>query len=172
MVIEPLASHHDRATFDCGKPKLNEFLQKIARQYADKDVGVTHVVTEKDGSSRILGFVTLSMKPIQRESVPAKGLPRGDYVVGFIGQLATDSLWQGQGIGKRLLYFALLKAVQVSETFGLIGVALDLLEDEDEEPAETERRRNFYMQRGFKPLADDTNRLYISMKEIRKLGLA
>jgi len=46
-----------------------------ARQYADRDVGDTHVVVEEEGSARILGFVTLTIKTVSRESLPAKGLP-------------------------------------------------------------------------------------------------
>ncbi len=172
MVIEPLSSHHNRNGFDCGKREMSEFLQKTARQHADKDVGVTHVLVAEEGSPRILGYVTLTMKPVSREALPpAKGLPHGEYVVAFIGQLATDKAWQGQGIGKKLLYFALYKAQEVSEAFDLIGVALDLLSAEGEDAAETERRRRLYVDRGFKPLLDDENRLYLSMREIRKLGL-
>ena len=172
MVIEPLEAYHDRTSFDCGKPKMNEFFQKTARQHADKDVGVTHVVVEEDGAAHVMGFVTLSMKPVSRESLPAKGLPRGDYVVGFIGQIATDKGCQRRGIGERLLFFALYNAQRVSETFGLIGVALDLLVDEGEGPVETARRRKFYLDRGFIPLAEDGNRLYISMKDVRRLGIS
>lgn len=151
---------------------MNEFLQKTARQHADKDVGVTHVAVEDDGAARVMGFVTLSMKPVVRDSLPAKGLPRGDYVVAFIGQLATDKGCQRRGIGERLLFFALHNALRVSETFGLIGVALDLLVEEGEDPAETARRRKFYLDRGLTPLADDENRLYISMKDVKRLGIS
>lgn len=172
MVIEPLADHHDKYTFDCGVERMNEFLQKIARQHASRDVGVTHVVVEQDGDSKILGFITLTIKPVTRELLPnAKKLPRGEYTVAFIGQLATDTNCQGSGIGKRLLYFALFKALEVSETFGLIGVALDLLQEDGEDPEVTEKRSRFYTDRGFKPLIDDTQRLYISMSEVRKMGL-
>jgi len=167
-----LSDRHDRKSFDCGFPKMNEFLQKTAGQHAAKDVGITHVAVEEDASPRVLGFVTLTMKPVGRDSLPtSKGLPHGDYVVAFIAQLATDKAWQGQGIAKRLLYFALARACEVAKTFGLVGVALDLLQNADEAAGDTEKRRRLYMDRGFKPLLDDDTRLYISMKEIRKMGL-
>ena len=172
MVIEPLADHHDKSHFDCGIPRMNEFLLKIARQHASKDVGVTHVVVENDGESKILGFVTLTIKPINRESLQnAQKLPRGEYAVAFIGQLATDLNCQGKRIGKRLLYFSLYKALEASESFRLIGVALDVHHKEGEDTGVSEKRKRLYMDRGFKPLIDDNQRLYIPMSEVRKMGL-
>lgn len=172
MVIEPLDDRHDRNSFDCGVARMNEFLQKTARQHADKDVGVTHVVIEHEGASTILGYITLTIKPILRETLPhSKKLPRGEYTVAFVGQVAVAEEWQGKGIGKTLLYFALSKALDVSEVFGLAGVALDLLREENEDTAVLEKRRKFYTDRGFKALSVDEGRLYISMNEIRKMGL-
>lgn len=172
MLIEPLSRRHDRASFDCGNGTLNDFLQKTARQYADRDIGVTHVVVEDESSPLILGFVTLTIKTISREALLAKGLPRGEYGVALIGQLATDKAWQGQGIGIRLLYFALSKARLAAEDFGLVGVALDLLREPGESEVEQQKRRDYYMKCGFQPLLDDGSRLYLPMSVIRKMNLA
>lgn len=170
MVIEPLGAHHDRALFDCGIDRMNEYLRKTARQHAAKHVGVTHVAVEAVGATRILGYVSLSMKPVNQASLPnAKRLPGGEYTVAFIGQLATDRDFQGQGIGERLLAFAQFQALRVSNVFGLIGLALDLIHVEGEDPTVTERRRKFYTDRQFEPLADDTERLYKSIETIRRM---
>lgn len=172
MVIEPLNTHHDRELFDCGIARMNEFLRRTARQHAAKHVGVTHVAVEEVGAARILGYVTLSMKPVNRASLPdAKRLPGGQYSVAFIGQLATDKDFQGRGIGERLLSFAQFQALRVSGVFGLIGVALDLIQVEGEDPSVTEKRRKFYTDRQFEPLADDAERLYKSVDTIRLMGL-
>ncbi len=171
MLIEPLSRRHTRASFDCGNVTLNDFLQKTARQYAGRDIGVTHVVVESEDSPRVLGFVTLTIKTVSRESLPAKGLPRGEYGVALIGQLATDKAWQGQGIGTRLLYFALSKARLAAEDFGLIGVALDLLREPEEAEAQQQKRRDYYVKRGFQPLLDDRSRLYLPMSVVRKMNL-
>ena len=141
---------------------MNEYLRTTARQHAERDVGVTHVAVEEPGSPRMLGYVTLALKTLSRESLAIKGLPQGDYGVALIAQLAVGKEWQGEGIGIRLLYFALHKARELSKTFGLIGVALDLLNED---------KRAYYVRRGFKPLPDNPNRLFISMKQIRQLPL-
>jgi GNAT superfamily N-acetyltransferase len=171
LVIEPLKTRHNRDEFDCGIASMNEFLRRTARQHAVKHVGVTHVAVESVDTDRILGYVTLSLKPVSRASLPqAKKLPNGEYTVAHIGQLATDIDFQGQGIGERLLLFAQFQALRVSETFGLIGVALDVLHVSGEDPDAAERRRRFYTDRQFEPLADDTERLYKSMESIRRMG--
>ena len=171
MVIEPLDTHHDRRTFDCGISKMNAFLRQTACQHATKHIGVTHVAVEDVGATRILGYVSLSMKPVSRESLPdVRKLPGGEYTVAFIGQLATDKEFQGRKVGERLLTFAQFQALRVSDVFGLIGIALDLIHVEDEEPAVTERRRRFYTDRQFEPLADDTERLYKSIDAVRRMG--
>jgi len=171
MLIEPLSRRHDRAAFDCGSATLNAFLQKTARQYAERDIGVTHVVVQDEDSPQVLGFVTLTMKTVSREALSMKGLPQGDYAVALIGQLATDKAWQGKGIGTRLLYFALSKARLAAEDFGLIGVALDLLHEPEEAQSERQKRREYYLKRGFQPLLDDAARLYLPMSVVRKMNL-
>lgn len=172
MVIEPLESHHDREAFDCGIEKMKAFLRQTARQHAAKHVGVTHVAVEEVGATRILGYVSLSMKPVNRVSIPnSKELPGGEYTVAFIGQLATDMNFQGKGTGERLLLFAQFQALRVSSVFGLVGVALDLIHVENEDPAITQKRRQFYINRQFEPLADDAERLYKSIDTIRRMNL-
>ena len=163
MVIEPLDPKlHDRTAFDCGEPVMNKYLQTTARQHAERDVGVTHVAVGDVGPPQILGYVTLALKTLSRENLAIKGLPKGDYGMALIAQLAVGKEWRGKGIGVRLLYFALYKARELSKTFGLIGVALDLLNED---------KRAYYVKRGFKPLPDSPNRLFISMKQIRQLPL-
>ncbi len=149
---------------------MNTFLRQTARQHAAKHIGVTHVAVESDGASRILGYVSLSMKPVSRASLPnSQKLPGGEYTVAFIGQLATDAEFQGRGVGEKLLLFAQFQALRVSSVFGLVGVALDLLHVEDENPLVTGKRRQFYATRQFEPLTDDLNRLYKSMDTIRRM---
>lgn len=171
MVIELLDTHHNREAFDCGIEKMNVFLRQTARQHAAKHVGVTHVAVEEIGAARILGYVSLSMKPVNRISLPnSKKLPGGEYIVAFISQLAADKEFQGSGIGEKLLLFAQFQALRVSGVFGLVGVALDLLHIEDEAPAITQKRRLFYINRQFEPLRDDTQRLYKSIDAIRRMN--
>ena len=42
--VEILRASHDRKGFNCGNAALDEFLHRQARQNADRNLGVTHVV--------------------------------------------------------------------------------------------------------------------------------
>ena len=44
--VEHLEKHHDRKDFDCGNKKLNDFLQKHARQHAEREISRTFVLTQ------------------------------------------------------------------------------------------------------------------------------
>jgi GNAT superfamily N-acetyltransferase len=164
-VVELLQAHHDRKSFDCGKPSLNEFLQKQARQNADRNVGVTHVVVPEAGSPRILGCYTIVTRTIDSALVPDnKKLPRGPIGVVLLGRLAVDKNAQGQGLGKRMLLRAIRQTEQAAREIGIYALVLDAL---DEEACAWYLRLNF----GFDTLADDPNHLFLSLGVIRQLGL-
>ena len=44
---EPIAKKHDRASFDCGEPALNEFLRKHARQSHEKGAAKTFLAISR-----------------------------------------------------------------------------------------------------------------------------
>src|SRR6266566_5192190 len=130
-VVELLQAHHDRKSFDCGKPSLNEFLQKQARQNADRNVGVTHVVVAEAGNPRILAFYTLVTRTIESGLLPDnRKLPRGPLGVVLLGRLAVDKSSQGQGLGKRMLLRAIRQTEQAARSIGIYALVLDAI-DED-----------------------------------------
>jgi len=164
-VIELLQAYHDRLSFDCGKPSLNEFLQRQARQIADRNVGVIHIVVPAAGESRILGYYTLVTRTISSEIVPDnKKLPRGPVGVVLLGRLAVDKSAQGQGLGKRMLLRAIRQTEQAAREIGIYALVLDAL---DEEARAWYLRLNF----GFETLLDDPSHLYLTVNTIRKMGL-
>lgn len=164
-VVELLQAHHDRKSFDCGKPPLNEFLQKQARQNADRNVGVTHVAVSEIGSSRILGYYTVVTRTIESELVPNDNkLPRGSIGVVLLGRLAVDKNAQGQGLGRRMLLRAIRQTELASREIGIYALVLDAIDDE---------ARSWYLSLnfGFEALVDDPNRLFLPINIIRQLGL-
>lgn len=164
-IVELLQSHHDRKGFDCCKPSLNEFLQKQARQKASRNVGVTHVVVDEAGDSRIIGYYSLVTHSVEQKIVPARGLTPGPIGVVLLGRLAVDRDFQGKGLGKLMLLRALRQTEEAARSIGIYALVLDALD----EPA---RAWYLHLNWGFEALLDSPNHLFLPIGTIRQPGLA
>ncbi len=58
----PLEKGHDRSVFDCGKPELNEYLKKFARQTQDRDGAKTYVALNRNP---VIAYYTLVVSNIE-----------------------------------------------------------------------------------------------------------
>ena len=164
-VIELLAAHHDRASFDCGKAALNEFLHRFARQNAERNLGVTHIAAPAPGAAQILGYYTLLVRTVDRELLPSGGrLPHGPVGVVLLGRLAVAQSAQRQGLGTRMLLRAICQAERAARDIGIHALMLDALDDQ---------ARNWYLglDFGFQALLDDPRHLYLPIATVRQLGL-
>jgi GNAT superfamily N-acetyltransferase len=157
--IERLAAQHQRAGFDCGEPALNEFLQRQAGQLSRKGFGKTYVALGADGLS-VTGFVTLSVGQVQTQCLPpGLKLPRYPAPILRLGRLGVDRRAQGQGVGRRLLSFALRLALEFSKNVGLYAVAVD---------AKDEQASAYCQTMGFTPTLDDPLCLYLPICMLEK----
>ena len=156
----PLAEADDRASFDCGRPSLNAWLQRHA--WVNHISGASRVtVLADEASGRIVGYVTLSAGQIERAWLPkAQQRNRPDPVpVTLLGQLAVDRHDQGQGHARSLLLFALRTALEASELIGSTGVITHPLDDSV---------RAFYRRWGFQDLPFDPRRaMIVRMADLR-----
>lgn len=161
-IFSQLDSSFQKDSFDCGKPQLNEYLQKYARQNMAKEYSKTFVAT-REGSKEIAGYYCCSASSIERTFIPSslsKALPQYPAPAMLIGQLAVDKKMQGQGLGKILLTNALHRAVRSREEMGIFAVYVDALDTEAKE---------FYLRYGFIPFQDKEFSLLLPMKTILKL---
>lgn len=158
--IEPLESRHERQSFDCGEPSLNDFLQRFARQNDAKGLGRTFVAV-RPGETTIMGYYTMSSGAVTFETVPDK-LPRYPIPVVHVGRLAVDLVARGLGLGEVLLIDALRRTTLIAEQIGIYAVEVRAL---------NESARAFYLKYGFVALLDDPLHLYLPMKTIRQLKL-
>ena len=103
---EPILKKHDRKSFDCGDPPMNDFLQRYARQSHESGAAKTFLAIENADNKSILGFYSLAPGAMAYADTPEtvrRGLARHD-VPGFrLARIATDLRWQGQGFGGQLL---------------------------------------------------------------------
>jgi hypothetical protein len=161
VVFENLSGYHDRQAFDCGNLALNQFLQRQARQNADRNVGVTHVAVEQPGDCKILAYYSLVTRTVSAEIVPAKKLPSGDVGVVLLGRLAVDNSAKSKGLGRLCVTRAILQVAHAANEIGIYALVLDAID---------EQARNWYLSLdfGFKTLLDDPNHLYLPIETIRR----
>lgn len=162
--VEFLSSHHDRAAFDCGKEPLNRYFREVARQNADRNLGVTQVVVAEPQSPGVLGYFTLLTRTVESDGLAEKRLPRGSIGVTLLGRLAVDVRYARQGLGERMLLRAMAETETAARRIGIYALVLDAIDDE---------ARAWYLSRdfGFRPMGDDPQRLYVSVAYIRQLDL-
>ncbi len=163
---EPLASHHDRAGFDCGESSLNEFLQKRARQNAERNLGVTHVAVLEPGDAQILGYYTLLVRSVERAAFAgAKKLPPGEIGVALLARLAVSQSAQGQGLGTQMLIRAMGQTERAARDLGIHALVIHAL---------NERALDWYvgLEFGFETLGSNPFHLCLSIAKIRQLGLS
>jgi GNAT superfamily N-acetyltransferase len=157
---------HDRAGFDCGKAPLSEWLVRYAGQHERRGLARVYVLV-RPGSRKVLGYYALASHAVEYQVLPAgqaKGLPpRADVPAVLLARLAVDRSVHRQRLGKLLLIHALQRVQYVSTQIGVRVVEVDAIDDE---------ARNFYLKYHFVPLADDPRHLFLTLDEIRKLGLS
>ena len=158
--IETLGTHHDRATFSCGVPALDIYLQQQARQDLERNLAAVFILTSD--SKNIVGFYTLSAHSIQAAELPeklAKKLPRFPLPVTLLGRMAVSQSLQGQRLGEFLLVHALERAWLGSQQVASWAVIVDAKAG----------ARDFYLKHDFIPLPLQSDRLILPMRTIEKL---
>lgn len=161
VIIEPLRSDHDRAAFNCGNERVNNFLRLSARKQGKEDLAVVRVAV-LEGSNTIIGYHSLSAHSLQAEDVPVELRPKGRPFPGigafYLGFLGVQDELQGKKLGHLLLRDAMTQTA-IASTYG--GVAFLVLDAIDAEKAA------FYGKFGFVELADSPLRMVIPTKTIR-----
>ncbi len=145
---EPIGKRHDRASFDCGEPALNEFLRQHARQSHDRGASKTFLAISQADGTTILGFYCLSPASLEyaRTPVPVRqGLARHDVPVFRLGRLAVGQQFQGHGLGGQLLLAAGRRCLLAAAEVGGVALLID---------AKSERTAQWYASYGAVPLED------------------
>ena len=158
--FEPLGDH-DRASFSCGIPELDNYLRLQARQDAKRRVAAPFVMV--DSARRVVGYYTLSAYGIRLTDLPpeaAKKLPKYPLIPAtLLGRLAIDSEHKGKKLGRVLLMDALWRSWKNTAEIASVGVVAE---------AYDEAARAFYLHHEFIPLAEHPQKLFIAMATIEK----
>jgi GNAT superfamily N-acetyltransferase len=158
---EPIAKNHDRSSFDCGEPALNEFLRRHARQSHDKGATKTFLAISNSDDKTILGFYSLcpaSLAYLRAPDVVRQGLARHDVPVFRLARLGVNRTVQGHGLGGQLLLAAGRRCLRVATEVGGVALLID---------AKSERAANWYASYGAVPLADAPLSLVLPLATIQ-----
>nr|WP_236598905.1 GNAT family N-acetyltransferase [Ramlibacter monticola] len=156
---ESLGAQHRLEGFDCGKPALNDWLLRHARQAQGSGSAKTFVVADDD---RVAGYFSLTVGQVDTLDAPErvrKGMGQYPVPVVILARLAVDTKDQGRGIGFGLLQEAIRRTMLIAEQAGIRAMLTH--------PIDTEATK-FYTRFGFiaSPLREQ--QLLLLLKDARR----
>ena len=135
LIVEILdKSRHNFKSFDCGQKSMNDFLKQFALKNLKLNISRTWIVFDEHNNQgekhNVIGYFTLSMQSVEPSLFPDEKLPRYNLPTTLLARIAIDQNFQNQGLGKKILYAALKKALIISKV-GLpsYAVILDVLDE-------------------------------------------
>lgn len=161
LELKPITKSLSKSPFDCGYPVLNQYLRLYALKNDRLSIGKTFIAVDPD-SSKIAGYLTVSTAQMTASDLPENirtKLPRYPVPAFRIGKLAVSLDFQGKGGGRWLLFQALQKALQISESVGLFAVIVDAID---------KKAKAFYLKFGFVPFWEYPLTLFLPIETIRK----
>lgn len=157
---EPLGDRHQLNGFDCGKPALNDWLQRHARQAQGSGSAKTFVVAD---GSRVVGYFSLTVGQVDVLQAPErirKGMGQYPLPVVVLARLAVSQRDQGRGIGFGMLQDAIRRTMLVAEQAGIRAMLTHPID---------EHAARFYTRFGFiaSPLREQ--QLLLLLKDAKRL---
>lgn len=135
----PLATSHNFDEFSCGEPVLDTWLREQARKNEDRSASRTYVVC--DGMA-VVGYYCVAAGGIARNHAPRRmqrNMPDPIPVM-VLGRLATHQRYQGRGIGKAMLFDAILRVLQAADIVGVRAILVNAI---------SSSAQQFYLRYGF-----------------------
>ncbi len=114
-----LEARHQLEHFDCGKPALNAWLFRHARQAQGSGSAKTFVVADDD---RVVGYFSLTVGQVDTLEAPErirKGMGQYPIPVVILARLAVSLEDQGRGIGFGMLQDAIRRTLLIAEQAGI-----------------------------------------------------
>ena len=114
-----LEARHQLEHFDCGKPALNAWLFRHARQAQGSGSAKTFVVADDD---RVVGYFSLTVGQVDTLEAPErirKGMGQYPIPVVILARLAVSLQDQGRGIGFGMLQDAIRRTLLIAEQAGI-----------------------------------------------------
>ena len=146
--------------FDCGKPALNDWLIRHARQAQASGSAKTYVVID---AGRVVGYFSLTVGQADALQVPErirKGMGGYPIPVVVLTRLAVSLQHQGQGIGIGMLQDAIRRTVAIADQAGVRALLTHPIDEE---------ATRFYQRFGFESSPIREQQLLLLLKDARRL---
>jgi GNAT superfamily N-acetyltransferase len=160
---QALDASHRLEAFDCGKPSLNDWLVRHARQAQASGSAKTYVVAQ---GARVAGYFSLTVGQIDTLDAPdrvRKGMGAFPIPVIVLARLAVCASDQGRGIGVGMLQDAIRRTLLIADQAGVRAMLTHPV-DEDAE--------RFYLRFGFEPSPVREQQLLLLLKDARRISNA
>lgn len=162
LIFSPLAKSHNKKSFTCGQDALDRYLQKQARQDAERGFATVIVAAQEDVPETIIGYYTLSAASVSLNRLPdttRRVLPHYQDVPSvLLGRLAVSLPFQRNHIGSLLLFDALRRSLRNELAWALFLVQ-----------AKNEHVQQFYKKCMFTSFFD--NQMYLWMHRAQAKAL-
>jgi GNAT superfamily N-acetyltransferase len=159
---EPLGAQHRLDDFDCGKPALNDWLLRHARQAQGSGSAKTFVATADD--ARVVGYSSLTVGQVDTLDAPdriRKGMGQYPVPVVILARLAVSRDHHGRGIGIGLLQDAIRRTLSIAEQVGVRAMLAHPIDDD---------AARFYTRFGFVASPLREQQLLLLLKDARKVA--
>lgn len=156
----PLDVGHALERFDCGKPALDDWLHRHARQAQSSGSARTFVVADDD---RVVGYYSLTVGQVDVLDAPQRvrqGMGQYPVPVVILARMAVALADQGRGIGAGMLQDAIRRALAISQQAGIRALLTHPLDNET---------AGFYQRFGFVPSPLRAQQWLLLLKDARKL---
>ncbi len=165
IVIRRIEESAETGSFDCGDEPLNNYLKRYAwTNQAKSSIGVTWIAADETSPRTVLGYFTLAMASVPRDSFPKKftrGLPPYDLPLILLARLAVDRRFSGRGLGHALTSEAFRICLRVAGEVGCRAIITDAYRD----------RLGWYARYGFVPIEGAADggpqRMFLDIRTLR-----
>jgi GNAT superfamily N-acetyltransferase len=158
-----LGAQHLLEGFDCGKPLLNDWLLRHARQSQGAGSGSAKTFVVADAvDQRVWAYFSLTVGQIDVLDAPERiraGMGRYPIPVVILARLAVALSAQGQGLDFGMLQDAIRRTFVVSEQAGIRALLTHPVDDEAEQ---------FYKRFGFVASPLRKRQLLLLLKDARR----
>jgi len=157
---QALDAGHALEEFDCGRPSLNDWLVRHARQAQGSGSAKTYVVAD---GSRVLGYYSLTVGQIDTLQAPEpvrKGMGAYPIPVVILARMAVAQEGQRRGIGVGMLQDVIRRTLAIAEQAGIRALLTHPIDEE---------ASRFYLRFGFETSPIRDQQLLLLLKDARKL---